>query len=357
MHYLLSFVIAIGILIFVHEFGHFLVAKLFGVRVDKFSLGFGPKLIGRKIGETEYLISAFPLGGYVKMLGEGEEGEIPPEEQHRSFAAKTPLQRIAIVAAGPLFNLFFAWLVFVLVMMVGFPALTSKINVVKDRPAARAGLQDNDIVTAINGKPVNLWGELQGAVQESAGRELQIKVKRGDAELSFRVVPETMSEKDQLGETITRPVIGVVSANDTVTKRFAPGEAVIKGSELAWDVTRLTTTVLVKLVEGKISLRENLGGPLRIADVAGQQAAAGIVSFVGFLAGLSINLGILNLLPIPILDGGHIAFNLWELIFRRPVTPKAREIAQQIGLMLLIALMLLAIYLDVDRYVFRQWLN
>lgn len=351
---IISAIVVLGVLIFVHELGHFIFAKLFGVGVEKFSLGFGTKIAGFKRGETEYLISAFPLGGYVKMVGEGVDAELSEEDKARSFMGKPPLKRIAIVAAGPVFNLLFAYLVFIVVFMIGVPAATTKIGeVVKDKPAARAGLKASDVVTAINGKPVTRWDEFAKVIAGSGGRAIDLQVKRGGATLSFRVVPESRSAKNLLGETVTSPVIGVVAAGEMVTDRFGPGEAFIKGSAQTWNVIKITFLSLVKLVERAIPL-DTVGGPIMIAKMAGQQAAAGGVSFLAFMALLSVNLGVLNLLPVPILDGGHLFFFLWELIFRRPVSLKARELAQQIGLAILIGLMLLAFYNDIARYFIGQ---
>ncbi|KAF0215685.1 MAG: regulator of sigma E [Geobacteraceae bacterium] len=346
----ISAIVVLGVLIFVHELGHFIFAKLFGVGVEKFSLGFGTKIVGIKRGETEYLISAFPLGGYVKMIGEGGDTELSEADKARSFMEKPPLQRIAIVAAGPLFNLLFAYVVFIIVFMIGVPAATTKIGeVIKDKPAARIGLKANDVVTAINGKPVSRWDEFAKVIAESGGKPIDLQVRRGNVTLPFRVVPESRTAKNLLGETVTSPVIGVVAAGEMVTDRFGPADAFIKGSAQTWNVIKITFLSLVKLIERAVSV-ENIGGPIMIAVMSGQQAAAGGVSFLAFMALLSVNLGVLNLLPVPILDGGHLFFYLWELVFRKPVSQKAREIAQQIGMFLLLSLMVLATYNDIARY-------
>jgi regulator of sigma E protease len=351
---LISAIVVLGVLIFVHELGHFIFAKLFGVGVEKFSLGFGPKVVGRKIGETEYLISAFPLGGYVKMIGEGEQVELSEADKSRSFAEKPPLQRIVIVAAGPLFNLFFAMLVFITLYMTGVPVATTKIGeVVKDKPAARAGMQANDVITAINGRPVKRWDDFAKVVAESKGQPVDIQARRGSATFSFHIIPENRTAKNLFGESVTSPVIGVISAGETVTERFAPLEALQKGCGQTWNVIRITVLSIVKLFERAIPL-DTIGGPIMIAKMAGQQATAGTTSFLAFMALLSINLGVLNLLPVPILDGGHLFFYFWELVFRRPVSQKAREIAQQIGLVLLIGLMVLAFYNDIAKYLIGQ---
>jgi regulator of sigma E protease len=347
-------IIVLGVLIFVHELGHFLFAKLFGVGVEKFSLGFGAKLVGFKKGETEYLISAFPLGGYVKMVGEGGDAELSEEDKARSFAAKSPWQRIVIVAAGPLSNLLFAYFLFILVYMIGVPAATTKIGeVVKDKPAAQAGLLANDVVTKIDNKTVNRWDELAKIIADSKGKPIDIEVRRGKEMLNFRVQPENRTSKNLLGDTVTSPVIGVVSSGDTVIDRFGPLDAFTKGSHQTWTVIKVTILSLVKLVERAIPL-DTIGGPIMIAKMAGQQAAAGGISFLAFMALLSVNLGVLNLLPVPILDGGHLFFYFWEMLFRKPMSMKAREIAQQIGLVLLIGLMVLAFYNDIARYFLGQ---
>lgn len=348
---IISAVVVLGILIFVHELGHFLCAKLFGVGVEKFSLGFGPKLLGFRRGETEYLISAFPLGGYVKMVGETDEGELSPEDRQRSFLGKPPLQRILIVAAGPTFNLLFAWLIMILVYLIGVPSITAKIGeVVQDKPAAKAGMLPGDIVTQINDKPVKRWDEIAGAVASGAGKQLVVVVTRGDRQLQFTVIPELRSSKNLFGEPVNQPVIGIVSARETVTDHFGPVDALVKGSTQTLYVIKITLQSLIKLAERVIPL-DTVGGPIMIAKMAGEQAAEGGVSFLAFMALLSINLGVLNLLPVPILDGGHLMFYTIEAIFRKPVSMKAREIAQQIGLLLLISLMVLAFYNDIMRYV------
>jgi len=351
---ILSAIVVLGVLIFVHELGHFLFAKLFGVGVEKFSLGFGPKLAGFRRGETEYLLSAFPLGGYVKMIGESEEAEVPEEDRQRSFMAKTPLQRIAIVTAGPGFNLLFAWLLFILLYLIGVPAATSKVGeVMKDKPAARAGVLAGDVVTAVNGAEIKRWEELASRIAESKGQPLDLTVLREGKSLSFRITPESRTAKNLLGDTVTTPVIGVVAAGETVIDRFGPLDALAKGTVQTGNVIRITALSLVRIIERAIPL-DTVGGPIMIAKLAGEQAEAGGVSFLAFMALLSINLGILNLLPVPILDGGHLFFYTWELIFRRPVSLKARGFAQQIGLALLVGLMVLAFYNDIIRDVDGQ---
>jgi regulator of sigma E protease len=344
-------IIALGALIFVHELGHFIFAKAFGVGVEKFSLGFGPKIVGKKIGETEYLLSAFPLGGYVKMIGEGEDAEISEEDRHRSFAEQPPLKRMVIVGAGPGFNLLSAYILFIVIYLMGVPAVTTKVGeVIPGKPAARAGIQAGDVITGVNGKAVDRWDEFAGIIAKSKIQPLQVDVQRGKAPLKFTMVPEQRSGKNIFGETVSSPVVGVMAAGDTVIDHFSPGEAIAKGSAQCWNMIKLTVLSMVKLIERVIPL-DTIGGPIMIVKMAGQQASAGAVNFLAFVALLSVNLGVLNLLPVPILDGGHLAFFLIELVIGRPVSKRSREIAQQIGLVLLISLMMLAFYNDIARMI------
>jgi regulator of sigma E protease len=344
-------IIALGALIFIHELGHFIFAKTFRVGVEKFSLGFGPKLFGKKVGDTEYLISALPLGGYVKMVGEGEGDDfvIGDADRERSFAEKAPLKRIAIVAAGPVFNLLFAWVLFMVIFLMGVPSVTTKVGeVMAGKPAARAGVLAGDQITAVNGQAVTRWEDFAKIIAQGKLAPLAIEVRRGQANLKFTMVPESRTSKNLLGETVTQPIVGVVAAGDSIIEHFPPGEAIQRGSAQCWSVIKLTVLSMVKLIERAIPL-DNIGGPIMIVKMAGQQAAAGGVNFLAFVALLSVNLGVLNLLPVPILDGGHLAFFVIELLIGRPVSKKTREIAQQVGLVLLISLMMLAFYNDIAR--------
>ncbi|MBC8018295.1 MAG: RIP metalloprotease RseP [Verrucomicrobia bacterium] len=376
--------IVLGILIFVHEFGHFIVAKLFNVKVEKFSLGFGPKLFGKQIGETEYLISAFPLGGYVKMFGEGgvieggeehhqasedavgdtrdeESGELteaPREltvaEKARSFAHKPPLARIAIVMAGPVFNLVFAWLIFIVLCMMGVPTVTARIGeAIKDKPAAQAGVLKNDVVTGINGKNISQWDEIAGQIAAGKGQPIVLTVKRDGRDMQFTITPEPRISKNLFGESIKGHAIGIAAAGEIVTEKSNPLQAVVKGSVQTWKVIDLTIMSLVKMIQRVVPM-DSVGGPIMIAKMAGETAQMGASSFLAFMALLSINLGILNLLPVPVLDGGHLFFFFCELIIGRPVSQKVREYAQQVGLFLLLGLMALAFYNDIIRYFVGQ---
>ena len=352
MIYFLSFIVVLGILIFVHEVGHFLVARRLGVGVTKFSFGFGPKLAGITRGETEYLISAIPLGGYVKLVGESESDEVPPEEQDRAFYRKPVWVRMAVVAAGPAANLGFAFLVFWLLFLGGVPSLTPKIGeVLPDTPAAHAGLQAGDLVVRVGGKEITTWEELAAGIREAgAGRELLLTVRRGEKEFEVAVTPETREGRTIFGEKVNGPKIGVVASNEIVHRKINPVAAIGRAAEETWRLIALTVLTVVKLVM-RVLPSDTLGGPILIAQMAGDQAKEGISPFAYFLGLLSVNLGILNLLPIPILDGGHLLFFSIEALRRKPLSPEARVMAQQVGLAVILMLTALVFYNDIARLI------
>lgn len=429
-------IIMLGILVFIHELGHFAVAKLAGVKVLKFSLGFGPRIISYQWGETEYMICAIPLGGYVQMLGEGilEDGEDQPlsdEERSRSFAEKSVGRRLAIVAAGPFMNLVLPFLLLPLAFLVGInmpvfldqpacvgyvlPQSTAAeaglrsgdcIVAVGDQsinswvdadkalltqagqaatfdvlrngthqtiavaagdssaeglqaiglapyqdavvgalspgmPALKAGLQIGDRILSIDGESVASWYELKTIIQKTKGGENQFLVERNDQQLQLGIVPvRSNGEGDYL--------IGIAPQVETVFKRFGFKEAVGHGVARSRDLIELTLIFIQKLVLGKVST-SNIGGPITVVQVAGQAAQTDLASILSILAFLSIQLGILNLFPIPVLDGGHLLFGIFELIFRRPLPLRVREVAQQVGLLFIVLLMALAFYNDILR--------
>jgi regulator of sigma E protease len=346
---IVSVIVLLGILIFAHELGHFLMAKYFKVVVLKFSLGFGRKIAGKKIGETEYLLSLIPLGGYVKLLGEGDEEGLTPEEQQRSFSQQSVWKRIAIVAAGPAFNFILAILIFAVVYMVGVPVLTTVIGNVQEGSAAyQAGIKAHDVVQAIDGDKVVRWDRMAEKISASDGKPLVFTVSRAGAPLDLTVVPRPMKDKNIFGEEMTTYRIGVGPANDTVIHRLNPVEASWTSIKQTCFITKLTLIGIVKIMEGVISPR-TLGGPILIAQLAGAQVKEGIVPFVLFMALLSINLAVLNLLPVPVLDGGHLMFYLIEAVRGKAVSLKTRERAQQLGFILLVMLMIFVIMMDIDR--------
>jgi regulator of sigma E protease len=350
--YFLSFIVVLGILIFVHEFGHFIVARQLGVGVTKFSFGFGPKLVGIQRGETEYLISAIPLGGYVKLVGENDGDEVSPEEREKAFYNKPVWVKMAVVAAGPIGNLLFAFLVFWAVFLSGVPTLTPKIgDVMPDTPAARAGLKAGDVVVRVGEKKITTWEELADGIKASgAGKELPLTVRRGEEEIRVTVQPEVREGRTIFGEKVDGPKIGVVASAEVVQRRISPVAAIGRAAEETGKIIRLTVLTVVKLLM-RVIPSNTLGGPILIAKIAGDQARAGISPFVYFLGLLSVNLGILNLFPIPILDGGHLLFFSIEALRRKPLTPQMRMMAQQVGLALILMLTVFVFYNDIARLI------
>lgn len=355
--YVLSFALALGALILAHELGHFLAAKRAGVRVVRFSVGFGPVLLARRWGETEYALSAIPLGGYIRMLGEEAEGEgeeISAADVPHAFSSQRVGVRTLIVAAGPFFNLAFAFALYVathLAFGVPTPVGQAKVRAVRaGSPAAAAGFAPGDVVTAIDGQPVATWDELARAVRESGGRELRLRVRRGQREIELRVTPRREAAQDIFGEPAGYVyVIGV--ERDIEVRRVGPLRAVTLAAERTAGGTMLIVGGLARMIAGKVPLRR-LGGPIAIARAAGERAEEGLGPYLAIMAFLSLNLAVLNILPIPALDGGHLVFLAIEGLRRRPLRARHREIAQQVGILLIITLMVFVIYNDIHRLVF-----
>ena len=345
--------VGLGVLIVFHEFGHFLLAKLSGVGVLTFSVGFGPKLWVKKKGETEYALSAFPLGGYVKMVGEDPEEEVQQSDIERSFAHKGLLTRIAIVAAGPGFNLLLAIILLMVVFLFyGVPVLSTQVGGVEPgSPADRAGIRKGDVIVSLNDHAVREWDELSRGIKESQGKPLNVRIRRDAEDVTVTVAPAKKEGRNIFGETRDEWVIGIGS--QVSIEKGNPGLAIVRAFQQTYDYSKLTLLALYKMIKGDVSPR-NLGGPILIAQMAGQQAQEGLGSFLAFIAVLSINLGVLNLLPIPVLDGGHLLFFLVESVIGRPVAVKHREMAQQVGIFLLMLLMIYAFYNDIARFFEKQ---
>ncbi len=433
-------IVMLGILVFVHELGHFCVAKMAGVKILKFSLGFGPKLFARQWGETTYQVCAIPLGGYVQMLGEGsgeagEDGELTAAEKERSFADKPVAWRTAIIAAGPLMNLLLPFVVMPLAYLVGvnMPAYLDQPAcvgyVVTESEGGKAGFLPGDCLVAINGDSVASWSLANQTLISHVGAPLKLKVERGGATRTIEMAPEDggieglqslglLPQQDAVigslapgmpaqaggllvgdrivaigatpivswydlkriiqagqgeaqsyviernGERLSFSIkpakadgngdgflIGIAPQQAAVLKRFGPVAAFQAGSERTIELVKLTLVFIQKLFTGNVSTK-SIGGPITVVQIAGQAAQTDFAAVLSVLAFLSIQLGILNLLPIPILDGGHLFFNFLEFIARRPLSMRAREIAQQIGLGLLILLMIVAFYNDIVRLFF-----
>lgn len=434
------FLTGLAALIFVHELGHFLIARRCGVVVEKFSLGFGPKIFGFHSKGTDFLIAAIPLGGYVKMKGEDPGEEM--QDTQGSFSAAPVQHRLAIAFGGPLFNILFALAIYVVVYMVGVPTLGTTIGTVRDNsPAQAAGLKSGDRILEVNGREIRFWDQLLDIVHKAPGQPMQFVIEKdihtvqtvtitpkmdeatnlfgekekvgligvtpllrnisyveegsaadhaglqaGDdilsidgtaimgwrdlkpaaidkpgQELIFRILrngyeqdlkltpaPKTITDSE--GKQIQIGLLGLQLRGDMVLEQYSLLGAVQRGFKETWRLTYLIAVSIKKLIFGSIPA-DTIGGPILIFQIYGQQAEQGFNELIRLTALLSINLGLLNLLPIPMLDGGHIFFFLIELIKGKPVSERSRERASQIGLFMLISLMVFAIYNDIVRVI------
>jgi len=434
---LIAFLIMIGILITIHEFGHFIVAKMFGVKIEVFSIGFGPPIVKWKGKETVYQIAAIPLGGYVKMYGEDSmtepvQGEVDKQafEDPRSFHSKPRWQKILIALAGPLFNIILAVVLFSAVYMMGIkepaylnqpvvvgyvqpdsfpakagikpfdkiiavdgkpvktwkdftimigmkagqtvvltierngekafvpikvpeditkdtigisPVLPAKVGkVLPDTPAEKAGLKPGDEIIAVNGKPIRTWFEFVNYISSlKEQKPLNLMIKRGDKVFTVTVTPEW-------NDSLNKYVIGISPMMETITVKYPFTEATKKGFEKTWELTVMIGKVIKGLITGEVSFK-TLGGPIAIAQFSGQALESGLATYLFTIAFISLQLGYLNLLPIPVLDGGLIAILLIEMIIRRPLPEKAKEYLAYIGFALLGTLMIFVIFNDILR--------
>lgn len=359
-HSLVAFVIVLGVLIFFHELGHFLVARFFGVGVETFSLGFGPKIYRKKIGLTEYCLSVIPLGGYVKMVGEDPASETSAEDRALSFTHKPLFQKSLIVAAGPIFNFVLAVLIFYLLFQIAGSYYVRPVvgAVADDSPALTAGVKPGDLIKAIDGKAVETWDDMvllisKSNKSKSGAERLDFFINRNGQNLHIPIVPEQTTATNIFGETIKKPMVGISSAGDVVHERLNPIEAMGEAFVRTWEIIKLTILSIGKIFTGSVSAN-TLGGPIMIAQMAGDQARAGVANLAFFIAMLSINLGIINLFPVPVLDGGHLVFFGIEAITGKPAGDRLREKANQFGMMLLLALMVFVFYNDILRIFYGE---
>ncbi len=339
-----------GFIIFLHEFAHFITAKRCGVKVEIFSLGFGRRILHKKIAATEYRISLIPLGGYVKMAGEdpNEKREGKADE----FLTQPPGKRALIVFSGPLGNYILGFILFIFLFLVGYPTLGTKIGkIMEGYPAEKSELKTGDIITAVNGIFVSDWEELTKQIHPNIESNIVLTVKRNDEALSLNI--KTI-EKEIISITGKKTKIGVIGINpdsdDIRTLRYPPFGAIKKAGEKTILVTRTFFAGIANLILNKASLKESASGPIGIFYFSYKIVKIGLVYFVNFMALISISLALINLLPIPVLDGGHIFFIIIEKIRRKPVSIKVQEKCTQIGIAALLFLFVLITYFDIGRF-------
>ncbi len=449
LHTIAAFVVALGALIIVHEYGHYLVARICGIKVLRFSIGFGLPLWKKRLGRdgTEWVVAVVPLGGYVKMLDE-REGEVAPQDLGRAFNRQSVWRRYAVVIAGPIFNFLFAILLYWMLFMHGVqearPVVASplpntpaagagfesgetiraingepvtswqevrwrmlqlaleraqaKIEVLSQnnqlswrtldlspfnaeqlegdtlaliglrlyRPeispvigqivpggvAEQVGLQADDRILSANARPIRTWDELVAQVRNHAGRELQLTFQRGGEQRELVLIPETVQQNGSaLGRIGAAAKLDLQAMDKLVTVvRYGAASALAKAVEKTWETSLFSLRMLGRMLIGQVSWK-NLSGPVTIADYAGQSAQLGMVSYLNFLALISISLGVLNLLPIPLLDGGHLMYYTVEIFKGSPVSDRVMEVGQKLGLALLLVLMAFAFYNDINRLI------
>ncbi len=360
MSSILAFVIVLGVLIVVHELGHFVTAKLAGIAVPRFSVGLGPKVWGVRIGETEYVLSALPLGGYVKMAGMGEEEalekleggkddlEVPPE---RRFDSKSVGTRAVVISAGVIMNFLFA--VFAFAGIIYYTAYAPLIGAVEEGwPAAEAGVQPGDLIVAVDDNEVDLWPEFSSYVAERPGQTVSLRLVRGgrELELTTQIIPFDTVLTDEAGTdtAVSFGRIGVMLETDDPLRALSPLSSLGAGFERTVEMSGLVVSFIGQLLTGQASPRD-LGGPILIAQYSGRFARSGLLAFIGFMAILSVHLAVLNLLPIPILDGGHLVFLAVEAVRGRALSLQARARLSQVGFILILALMVWVVTSDVLR--------
>jgi regulator of sigma E protease len=356
LSYIVPFLVILTVLVFVHEFGHYLIARWNGVRVEVFSIGFGPEVFGwwDRAG-TRWKFSTIPLGGYVKMFGDSDASSGRPApglarlaqaERDVSFHYKRLGQRSAIVAAGPAANFLFAIVVLaILFMTYGQPFTPAEVGQVQpDSAAERAGIQPGDTILSINGRTVQRFEDVQQTVRLNPGVPMAIVVRRDGRELALDVTPARTELTDRFGNHYQIGLLGIARSGMEYVKRD-PATALLQAGTETWDLSAATLKAIWQIVIGTRATDE-LGGPLRIAQMSGEVAQGGVVAVLWFMAVLSINLGLINLFPVPVLDGGHLLFYAAEAVRGKPLGQRAQEYGFRIGLALVLTLMVFATWND-----------
>jgi regulator of sigma E protease len=367
--WIIPFLFGLSVVVFFHELGHFLVARWCGVRVLTFSVGFGPELIGfnDRYG-TRWKLSAIPLGGYVKFFGDDNAASVPDEaavarmteaERRYSFFHQPVGRRAAVVAAGPIANFILAIVIFATIFAIyGRQTTTARVDAVQpDSAAAAAGLKPGDMVLAIDGRPVESFSDMQRIVSANAGRTLQFKIDRGGTPITLTATPALKEGKDGFGNNTCQAVLGVsrsMAPGDIKTEQVDPVRAVWLGTKETWFIIDRTFSYIGGLFAGR-ECADQLGGPIRIAQISGQVATLGFMPVLHLAAMLSVSIGLLNLFPVPLLDGGHLLFYMIEAIRGRPLSARSQEIGFRIGFAIVVMLMIFTVFNDTVQLLPRLW--
>ena len=343
--------LVLSFLIFFHELGHFIAARMMGVQVDVFSIGFGKKLYSKMIGKTEWSISSIPLGGYVKMKGQDDSDPSKVSYDDDSYNTKKPWQRIIILLAGPFANFLLAFLLYLAIATIGVPKLLPTVgNVGENTPALQAGLQKGDRILAINLSPVEYWEDIGKLINKASAGTLHVLIKRGKQNIDLEITPKEIEDKNVFEEPIHRKIIGISPLGDRIEVTYG----LTGGISYAWGETKKASVLIFKsvqkLITGDVGA-DKLGGVITIVDITAQASSAGIVALLFFTALISVNLGVLNLLPIPALDGGHIMFNLYEMIRGKAPSEAVLYRLTVGGWAILFGLMFLGLYNDINRLI------
>jgi len=366
--YLIPFLFVLTLVVFFHELGHFVIARRCGVRVLVFSIGFGPELFGFNDRHgTRWKISAIPLGGYVKFFGDENAASVPDpvalaamseEERRHSFIHQRVAARAAIVVAGPIANFLLAIVIFAALFMVfGKPSTSPRVDAVQPGSAAEmAGFKPGDLVVTIDGRPIESFTDMQQVVSTSAGEVLTFEVDRGGVKVSLKAIPTLRESKDRFGNVHRIGVLGITrspSPDDTHFQPVGPVKALELGAQRTWFVVERTLSYIGGVISGR-EAADQLGGPIRIAQVSGQVASEGLPSLFSLAAVLSVSIGLLNLFPVPLLDGGHLLFYGIEAVRGKPLSERAQEVGFRIGLAIVVMLMIFATYNDI-LHLAAQW--
>ncbi len=344
----LTSLLVLSFLIFFHELGHFLAARFFGVHVEVFSIGFGKKVFSRVVGKTEYRLAMIPLGGFVQMKGQDDSDPTKTSSDKDSYNTKKPWQRIIILLAGPFANFLLAFFLYLAIANIGVTKLLPIIgNVGDNTPAKQIGLMKNDKVIEINGASVNTWDDLSQFIKKSTGK-LLITIQRDKKVKTFMTTPEIKELKTIFGEPVKKRILGISPIGKTFVLKLTPVETLIFAYDETLKATTMIITSLQKLIQGVVPAKE-LGGVVSIVQVTAQASEAGIIALFALTALISVNLGVLNLLPIPALDGGHIMFNIYELLTKKAPSKKVLYIMTIAGWVFLLSLMAFTIFNDLFR--------